>query len=356
MNTKLKNWAEEVVLKCNPIAKENNLEYYPFQSPINENKTDILIVGVNPRSNGNHKSQSENPKWEFENGKMQLNRLLKGNPYFRNDTSWRFFYNLRQIGFLKEVIEQGNYTYMNYFYFSTKDADEMKKIKAFNEIVNFSVEKLNELIEILKPKVVIVLGVADGLDIITKNETIISKGSKRILTKGILNGNTIYGIPHSSRNYAYDVREILSINLLNLFDNKEITKFSIPDNSGNKSVKRNVDVNKINNNLERFGFVFKEFNGKKGLYQAIVKGLNNDILDFRLDVAKSYLSFRSNEKVNNSFYELEGKDIYVNFFDKTSEIQKNNWLVYKDLKNYKADQSIEEQIVNDLKNFFQTLK
>ena len=71
---------------------------------------------------------------------------------------------------------------------------------------------------------------------------------------------------------------------------------------------------------------------------------------------KYFLLPLSNEKVNNSFYELEGKDMYVNFFNEIAEIDKHNWLVYKNLRNYKSDQSIEEQIVNDLKNFFQKLK
>ncbi len=234
MKTKLNKWAEEVISYCNPIAKKNNLEYYPFQSPINVENTEILIVGVNPRGVGDYKCQSTNPKWGFKNGIMPVERLINGNPYYDKDNLWQFLNNLKQIKFFDDKIEGGKFTYMNYFYFATNDANEMKKINGFNDIKDFCVNKLSELIDILKPKLIIVLGVADGLDLITKNTTIVKK-KHRLLTKGLLNGITLYGIKHSSRNYAYDERDVLDKYLNDIVKNKKIENYQIPIKSHYKN-------------------------------------------------------------------------------------------------------------------------
>ena len=355
MNKKLQKWAESIVDYCNPIAMKYNLEYYPFQSPINEKTTDILIIGVNPRSNGNYLSQNENEKWEFTNGKMKTDRLLNGNPYFSESSSWRFFNNLKQIPFLKEIISKRNFTYMNYFYFGTKDASEMKKIEIFDDIVNFSIRKLEEIISILNPKLVIVLGVADGLDIITPNKTIGTNGNKRIFTKGIIGNIPIYGIPHSSRNYSYEIRKALDDVLSKLFEGKEISPFHIEQKIfGNKSTMKKVDIQKINNELKNI-LSFKEFQNKNHLFKAEFKG-NNDNLDFRIDTSKGYFAFRALEKINNNFYELNGKEIYKNLFSENSEIEALSWLVYKSFQKYDSHQSIEDQIVNDLKKLLSNIQ
>lgn len=359
MYEKINNWASEIIEYCNPIAKEENLEYYSLQSPINLLSSDILIIGVNPRSSGNHFSQSENKKWEFQNGRMTKERLLAGNPYFLNDKTWRFFNNLKQIDFLKSIIEKGNYTYMNYFYFSTKNAGEMKKIKNFEEIVEFCVRKLKELIEILKPKVVIVLGVKDGLDIIIKNssQTLISKSNKRILTTGLLDGKKIYAIPHSSRNFSFDTRDVISENLSEIYNNKDIVPIKIMGMTSKKITKNCLNIKLINEKLKEFDFNFVEYNGKKDMFKAVYnKGINNDVLEFRIDSNKNYFSFRSIEKINNSFFELKGKEIYKKLFAVNAELEKGSWLVHKSFKNYNSEKSIEEQISNDLEVLFETIK
>lgn len=219
---KLQKWAEGIINYCSPIAEKQNLEYYPLQSPLNTNSTDVLIVGINPRSNGNYQSQSTNEIWEFSNGKMTSERLLKGNPYFDlNDTNWKFFRNLKQINFLKEIVEDDRFTYMNYFYFTSSDAIQMRKIKGFQDIVTFSKKTLIELINIISPKLIIVLGVSDGLDIISDVpvESILHTGSHRILTAGSIQNIKLYAIPHPSRNYAFGVRDILSKSLKYIFEN-----------------------------------------------------------------------------------------------------------------------------------------
>ncbi|MFV0587702.1 hypothetical protein [Bacteroides reticulotermitis] len=322
--TKQEEWANKIIIYCNPIAQKQNLEYYSLQSPLNIDNTDVLIVGVNPRNNGNYKSQNENENWEFINGRMTSDRLLKGNPYFNlNDTDWRFFTNLKQIEFLRQIVEDNKYTYMNYFYFSTSNAMQMRKIEGFREIVEFSKKSLADLISIIKPKLTIILGVSEGLDIISDIavETILQQGNKRFLTLGTINNIRVYGVPHPSRNYALGVREPLSKCLEYLFQNepqREISKEEIilkftgdiakMSESGN--IHFNVNIERINDRLKEYSFKFSDYKGKTGIYKAICKGIGEEELDFRLDIksGKKYIAFRSSK---SDFFDLEGKDLIL---------------------------------------------
>lgn len=339
----LQEWANQIIDYCSPIAEKQNLEYYPLQSPLNVENTDVLIIGINPRSNGNHKTQSENPLWEYTEGKMPVERLLKGNPYFSlSNNDWRFFNNLKQIDFLKEIIDSNRFTYMNYFYFSSSDAKQMKKIDGFKDIVAFFRKALIDLIDIIKPKLIIILGVSDGLDIISDIpvSTILKKRNNRILTSGVIYNTKLYAIPHSSRGYAYDVRSALNISLRELFENKNVSPFSFEESN---FIPR-IDIKKINEILSSYNFQFSDYNKTKGIYKAIYKGIGTDKLDFRLDIRPSqkYIAFRSEKR---DFFDLEGKELYKQVF---CGKENKSWLVYKNLNYYQANTPIEEQISNDI--------
>ncbi|MBS1572011.1 MAG: hypothetical protein JST62_06430, partial [Bacteroidetes bacterium] len=120
--------------------------------------------------------------------------------------------------------------------------------------------------------------------------------------------------------------------------------------------KKNIDISIVNKNLLAFNFRFEELQNKSHLFKAVFKANNNDILDFRIDVSKGYFAFRSLEKINNSFYELNGKEIYKNLFSKNSEIEAFSWLVYKSFQKYDSHQSIENQIANNLKKLLSNIQ
>lgn len=354
MNTELKNWAEKVIEDVTPILEKYKIDFYPFQDTYKAD-SEILVIGLNPASDG-----YDGTKEVYENRNkidLSIEQIFNGNSAFtKNKNEWKIYKNLMKISFFNDLSE--NFNYMNYVYFPTPKFNDIKNIKDF-DVIRICKSLTLDFIKIIRPKVIIVLGTNSGIDKMAKNtKTILYGKRKRLLVEGEIEGIKAYGIPHPSyNNHKEEDAEISKVlELLIKGQNIEPYRLYFPKTLNKKISKINFNINKINENLKEFDFSFKEFNGKKGLYQAVVKGLNNDILDFRLDVAKSYLSFRSNEKVNNSFYELEGKDMYVNFFNEIAEIDKHNWLVYKNLRNYKSDQSIEEQIVNDLKNFFQKLK
>ncbi|NLN34186.1 MAG: hypothetical protein GX159_11415 [Flavobacteriaceae bacterium] len=351
---RLNNWAEKIIDYCTPISQCQNLEYYPLQSPVNIKKTEVLIVGVNPRSNGNHYSQNQNEKWQFVKGKMTISRLLGGNPYFLNDNNWRFFNNLKQIDFLKNKIENAEYTYMNYFYFATKDANEMRKIDKFSDIIDFSKVSLNELIELLKPKLVVIMGVKDGLDLISDSptKTILQKGNNRILTKGLLKNKVIYAIPHPSRNYGYDTRRALDICLNEIYTGKdELSVFEFENNNKPILSKEVININLLNDKLRNHKIEFSNYQNKLGIFEAAIQGVLGDVLDIRINTIgkEKYVSFRSKEKFQNSFYNhLKGKDIYRNSFSGKYETEHQSWLVYKNINTYLKSKSLEEHVSEDL--------
>jgi hypothetical protein len=66
----LRDWADKVVKKYNPVAKTENSSYYT-QSNLKKIKRSpqVLILGINPGSSGNYKE-------------IDPETFLKGNPFF----------------------------------------------------------------------------------------------------------------------------------------------------------------------------------------------------------------------------------------------------------------------------------
>lgn len=357
----LREWAKVVIDYCTKPAKELNLEFYPLQSRIKTNPK-MLIIGVNPGNGhgGNYESQSTNSEWEFKDGKMQVDRLLKGNPSFNRNADWKFFFNLRQINFLKDILDNEDYVYMNYFYFSTKDVKEMKGLNSFQDKMNFSKTSLKKLIDIINPDFILFLGTATGLDIISEIKTITRRnGYRRILIEGEIYKRKVYGIPHSSRGYSSAEQFILNSDLKNLSEGKEIDLSLETPEKFKVSKPKVIDfsLSTLNNLLS--GLQFTNFQEKPdtGKYEAHIKGIKDDILDLRL-ITKGpdkYFSIRSKTKEGNNFYNhLIGKELYKKSISEC-EYERNSWLIYKKLSNY-TNSSLEEGISNDIIKLIEVIK
>ena len=161
MNTftpELQQWAAEVIEKITPIAEEINLAYYPLQSEAKMNP-ELLIIGLNPGSEASYKNQQENPNWEFKDGKMTVERLLKGNPCYSEKDTWSVIEGIENTDFIKKAIKNDSYCFMNYIFFSTKDESTLKSLKGFKNIEEICVALTKKFIEIVNPKQIIVLGV-----------------------------------------------------------------------------------------------------------------------------------------------------------------------------------------------------
>ena len=351
MNQEIQNWSKKVIEKVTPILEKYDLDFYPFQAPLNIDSK-ILILGLNPAGYFN-----KNIRHTSFNNFLTSADIFSGNSEYKNRKKWKIYNNLMKLNYINELND--NFNYMNYVYFPTPKFHDIKEIKDF-DIIDICKNLTLELISILNPEVVIVLGTATGIDIISKNtKTILNGYKKRLLVQGEIGNIKAFGIPHPSyNNYKEEYEEINKVLEL-LLNEKSVIPYSLSSLAKTKAKtikRRDFDIKKINANLKEFGFSFSEFKNKKNIFQAVYKGINNDILDFRLDTSKKYFSFRSNDKINNSLFELQGKEIYRNLFEENAELEKDSWLVYKSFKNYNSEKSIEEQISNDLKILLGTIK
>ena len=73
------------------IAEETDMAFYTQSDLTNLYRTpEVMVVGINPGSEGTYKGQKENPNWGLDGKDMTGEQLLKGN-YCKEDngkTSW----------------------------------------------------------------------------------------------------------------------------------------------------------------------------------------------------------------------------------------------------------------------------
>ena len=329
MNTftpELQQWASEVIEKITPIAEEINLAYYPLQSEAKMNP-ELLIIGLNPGSEASYKNQQENPNWEFKDGKMTTERLLKGNPFIAEKEEWKIFRGLNRIPFIKQAVDTNDYCFMNYVYFGTSD---FNKIKGHAKAVETCTALTKKFIEIIKPKHIIVLGL-EGIESISKIEKTLLKGkSKRLLVQGgDLFGKQILGISHPSYAVSATEYEAIDTNIKEFYEGKPLKPFTFKPN-----VKASdVNIEEINKILGG-KLVFTLMDNKKDIYAAQCNGVGNDILDFRIDI-------KQKEK-------LENTEVYKSTFKEPFSLEVNAWFVEKFLNNYPQEKEIEQEIADDL--------
>ena len=336
--TELQQWAAEVIEKITPIAEEINLAYYPLQSEAKMNP-ELLIIGLNPGSQGEYKEQRTKDKWEFKDGKMTTERLLKGNPFIAEKEEWKIFRGLNKIPFIRQAVDTNNYCFMNYVYFGTSD---FNKIKGHTKAVEICTALTKKFIEIIKPKHIIVLGL-EGIESISKIEKTLLKGkSKRLLVQGgDLFGKQILGISHPSYAVSATEYEAIDTNIKEFYEGKPLKPFTFKPN-----VKASdVNIEEINKILEG-KLVFTLMDNKKDIYAAQCNGVGNDILDFRIDLKQNekYLSFRSLGYPKK----LENTEVYKSTFKEPFSLEVNAWFVEKFLNNYPQEKEIEQEIADDL--------
>jgi len=344
MNTfssELQQWATEVIEKITPIAEEINLAYYPLQSEAKMNP-ELLIIGLNPGSQGEYKEQKINDKWEFKDGKMTTERLLKGNPTYAEKDTWPIFKGMKNIAFIRESIESNNYCFINYIFFGTKGIKDFTSISNHREIEEICIEFTKKFIEIIKPKHIIVLGLK-SMESISKIEKTLLKGkSERLLVQGAdLFGKQVLAISHPSYAVSAAEYEAIDTNIKEFYDCKPLTPFTFKPNVKASDVNIEV-INKIlDGKLE-----FTLMKNKENIYAAQCKGVGNDVLDFRIDLKQNekYISFRSLDHSKK----LENTEVYKNTFKEPFSLEVNAWFVEKFLNNYPQEKEIEQEMADDL--------
>ena len=340
----LEQWAAKVIEKITPIAEEINLAYYPLQTEAKINP-ELLIIGLNPGSEGKYEEQMTKDKWEFKDSKMTIERLLKGNPFIDEKDEWKIFRGLNRIPFIKQAVDSNNYCFMNYVYFGTSD---FEKIKKHPEAIQICKELTKKFIEIINPKHIIVLGL-EGMESISKIEKTLLKGkSKRLLVQGgDLFGKQVLAISHPSYAVSAEEYNAIDTNIKEFYEGKPLKPFTFKPNV------TTINIDKLNILLgESINFKLRGKDVK--VYEAQLKGIGDDVLDFRIDLRKNpvYLSFRSLEHPKK----LENTEVYKNTFKEPFSIEVDAWFVEKFLNNYPQHQTIEQEIADDLLSLLNAIK
>lgn len=203
--TKLLEWAERVVKNCHEVAKKIDKPFYAFQSKPVENP-EVLILGINPanKDNSDYKAQYNNKSdvWGEDvkkNQGMTVKAFLKENPQWKEHEKWRFWKNLKKVfhtAKMENILSSNNYVYMNALYFSTKNMGEFYTLKNANEIFKECLQYTEEMINILKPEMILCLSIPECF-----NRLLNKTGTKFIhpqILKGEFYGIPTYGIPHTS--------------------------------------------------------------------------------------------------------------------------------------------------------------
>lgn len=200
----LREWAENVVRKYDPVANTEDSSYYT-QSNLKKIKKSpkVLILGINPGSSGNYKE-------------IDADTFLEGNPFFSPKVNWHIWKGLNKIfraGGIEKMLENDeDFVFSNIYHFDTPKADQLlTKIKNDNEYI----ELTKELIQKLTPTMVICLGKGDCMmKLINSPKTLIDDGE---LLYGEINNIPIYGIPHTSKYYTNEESTMLGIVLASLY-------------------------------------------------------------------------------------------------------------------------------------------
>lgn len=363
MNKELQNWAEKVIKEITPDAINLNKDYYPFQSKAIENP-DILFLGLNPGGGSSYESQSTKDKWEFidsfdEKGKsikvMKPERLLGGNPFFEiNSDEWKFIKGLRKISMFDKALNENKFVLANYFYLSTADFYEAE---TFHKDVFEKCKKLTyEMIQLIKPKLIVVLGTSKGIDQLDefKNKRLILSGNhQRLLISADYNNTKVIAIPHPSL-MAITEKEIEAINtnILELIEEKPFTNYEFKKINFSQ-----FSINNIEKIIEEKG-IKADFVQNKNVYDWIIDNGTNKIL-VRFSVKDKYFGIRDfNAKTSgspNRFYiNIENADLYISTITKPLFFKTNSWTVQKFFSQYEFDNlsALYQLIATDLTNLY----
>lgn len=150
-------WAEKYVPEFNKLSEKYNTSYYT-QSPLNciDGEVDLMIIGINPKGNLGEGSS-----------KKTTEEYLAGNPYWserftkEGKTAWRYNHGARFfLGFddfcHDESIDNDKKTvWTNLSPFESKNGNnDLRK-----ELMEIGIKSTLELIGIIRPKRIILLGI-----------------------------------------------------------------------------------------------------------------------------------------------------------------------------------------------------
>ncbi|MDD2257146.1 MAG: hypothetical protein PHQ26_02470 [Bacteroidales bacterium] len=220
---RLSEWKNRIIIECDSLARNKNLnldlDFYVFQTSVTLDPP-ILIIGANP---GGYKPYSE--FLDSNNVKIKsvdalgyaINQFLE-NPEWHSNSLISLFSSAK----LRQMFEKSVVT--NFVYFNTVNFSNFKKRKGSKDAIKFCKESNKELIEILKPKNIILMGniSLDGLkflfdrpmvSVLTVDEGV--NGSS-LVRQTAINGIPTFWIHHPSMNKKFNTDPYLTLKRMKL--------------------------------------------------------------------------------------------------------------------------------------------
>lgn len=209
------------------------------QSDLRKVKTspELMILGINPGSEGSYQEQIENENWKKWGmcGCMDGVTFLKGNPMLAVDGTshpediekWYLWKRLRTIlsfGDMENILnDSSRYIYTNIVCFNTKKAKEVSSI--FKRCIPYTLK----LIRITQPKMVLCLGSDCFKHLCDAAEVDMEVLIQNEISRAWIDETLVVHIPHTSKYYSHEEMALVgrSLQLLSGVPNMEFAEFSL---------------------------------------------------------------------------------------------------------------------------------
>ncbi len=220
---KLSEWKNRIIIECDSLARDKNLnldlDFYVFQTRVFLDPL-ILFIGANPGGDKTYTEflNSHNVKLKnVDNLGYDRNQFLE-NPKWGSNSLVSLFSSEK----LRDMFENSVIT--NFVYFNTVKFSNFKKRIGSKNAIKFCKESNKELIEILKPKNIILLGniSLDGLKFLFDRpmESVLKVdegvNGTSLVRQTSINGIPTFWIHHPSMNKKFNTDPYLTLKRMKL--------------------------------------------------------------------------------------------------------------------------------------------
>ena len=231
----LQQWAENTVEEYKKMAAELGATAPAFYTQSNllklEGRPEVMVLGINPGSDGTYAAQQTNEAWGLNGQPMDGAHLLQGNPFWNDRHSWAYWQRLRRLfdDGDNPLDDERRFVMTNASFFATPKANNLSPA-LLRRTLPFTLE----LIDLLRPRLIVVLSGKERM----KTMANLTDGrltyaplfrSYDDLLVGELAGIPCCGIPHPSASLLREERELLRQVLARLRKGEDIAEEAYAD-------------------------------------------------------------------------------------------------------------------------------
>jgi hypothetical protein len=224
----LREWADRTAKGYVAIAndlKDKAPSFYT-QSDLTKitGKPEVIVLGINPGSDGLYNDQKTSKGWDLNGGDMDGEHLIHGNYFKESDRSswddrekWLFWWRLK--AYFKDVLprnpleKEEKFVLTNMSFFNSKKANHLP-----NKLLIQSIPYSLDLIKLLAPPKIVFLGGGGMLEKLNRvNRTKIFDINYEMTAPGIykgqFNGFPFLAVPHPSAYLTSEYRQTVVDNI-----------------------------------------------------------------------------------------------------------------------------------------------